>query len=150
MAFSSGCGPRVAGPSSRAAAGRDVSASPPDRVAPDRRFPRSSRLTSRRQYRAIYGDGVRVRRSSLTLFSRPNDLGRCRLGITATRKCGNAVRRNRIKRVLREIFRNHRARFETGIDLVVNARPGADFDDYARIEREFLGALEQVVRRLRP
>jgi ribonuclease P protein component len=139
----------VAEPSSRAADGRDASASPPDRSAPDRRFPRSSRLTSRREYRAIYGDGVRVRRSSLTLFSRPNDLGRCRLGITATRKCGNAVQRNRIKRVLREIFRNHRARFETGVDIVVNARPGADFDDYARIEGEFLDALDKVVRRFR-
>ena len=150
MAFSSGCGPRVAGPSSQAAAGKDASASPPDRIAPDRRFPRSSRLTSRRQYRAIYGDGVRVRRSSLTLFSRTNDLGRCRLGITATRKCGHAVQRNRIKRVLREVFRQHRSRFDTGVDIVVNARPGARFDDYARIEREFLDALEQVLRRLRP
>ena len=149
MAFSSGCGPRVAGPSSHAAAGRDASASPPDGVAPDRRFPRASRLTSRRQYRETYGNGIRVRRSSLTLFSRPNDLGRCRLGITATRKCGCAVRRNRIKRGLREVFRSHRARFDTGIDIVVNARPGADFDDYARIEREFLDALEQIARRIR-
>ena len=85
----------------------------------------------------------------MTLFGRPNDLGHLRLGITATRKCGCAVRRNRIKRVLREIFRNHRARVDAGIDVVVNARPGADFGDYARIEHEFLGALQEVARRVR-
>jgi ribonuclease P protein component len=85
----------------------------------------------------------------LTLFGLPNDVGYCRLGITATRKCGGAVIRNRIKRVLREIFRHQQRRHACGVDIVVNARPGADFDDVVAIEREFVDAFRQLLRRVR-
>src|SRR5690606_30651670 len=48
-----------------------------------------------------------------------------RLGITVSRKVGNAVVRNRIKRVVREAFRHSGALFDAGIDVVVIARPNA-------------------------
>jgi len=149
MDSSSGCGPKAADWSCPADVARDGSVSPSDRGASARGLPRVARLTARRQYLGVYERGVRVRRSSLTLFGTPNDVGICRLGITATKKCGGAVQRNRIKRVLRDIFRHHRARFDLGIDIVVNPRPGADFEDRRTIEREFVHALEQLVRRCR-
>jgi ribonuclease P protein component len=49
-----------------------------------------------------------------------------RLGIVVTRKLGNAVARNRIKRVCRECFRLWPTLLPAGIDLVVVARQGAD------------------------
>lgn len=150
MVSSSACGPRAAGPSSAAVAARAGSASPPDGDRRDRRFPSSARLTSRRQYQEVYRRGIRVRRPSLTLFGLPNDVGRCRLGITATRKCGGAVIRNRIKRVLRDIFRHQPERHDRSVDIVVNARPGADFGDHARIEREFVDAFRGLLRKVRP
>jgi ribonuclease P protein component len=50
---------------------------------------------------------------------------RSRLGITASRKVGNAVMRNRVKRSVREWFRRDRARLGAGFDIVVIARKGA-------------------------
>ena len=114
--------------------GRGGSASPSE---PDQRFPRSCRLTARRQFLAVYDMGQRVTSRSFLLFGLPNAVGHPRLGITVTRKIGNAVRRNRAKRLLREVFRRHRQRLNPAIDVVVNARPGIDARSYAELEAEF-------------
>jgi ribonuclease P protein component len=79
----------------------------------------------------------------------PGD-SRQRLGITASRKVGNAVQRNRAKRLLREAFRCIRTELPSGLDLVVIVRQGIGartLDDVvaewrgcrARIERRFAG-----------
>ena len=60
------------------------------------------------------------------LLAPPGDLapsGRARLGVTVSRKVGNAVTRNRVKRGIREWFRHHEGPLEG--DVVVIARPGA-------------------------
>jgi ribonuclease P protein component len=86
---------------------------------------------------------------NLALFGLPNDVGQCRLGITATRKVGGAVRRNRVKRVLREVYRRNRAALGEAVDVVVNAHPGIHERSYAEIEREFLDAFARLARRIR-
>ncbi|MFN9809143.1 MAG: ribonuclease P protein component, partial [Deltaproteobacteria bacterium] len=48
-----------------------------------------------------------------------------RIGITVTKKVGNAVARNRVKRLVREVFRQERARFPEGCDIVFIAKDGA-------------------------
>ena len=52
-----------------------------------------------------------------------NTLAYNRLGISVQRKAGNAVRRNRIKRLIREVFRLHRDRFPQSADIVLTVRP---------------------------
>ena len=126
-------------------AGRGGSASPSE---PDQRFPRSCRLTARRQFLAVYDMGQRVSSRSFLLFGLPNAVGHVRLGITVTRKIGTAVRRNRIKRLIREVFRRNRPRISSAIDLVVNARPGIEARGYAELEAEFVTKVEQLARRL--
>jgi ribonuclease P protein component len=112
-------------------AGRGGSASPSE---PDQRFPRSYRLTSR----------------SFLLFGLPNAVGHARLGITVTRKLGGAVRRNRTKRLLREVFRRNRHRLTSALDVVVNARRGIEERSYAELEAEFVSRFEQLARRFLP
>lgn len=69
-----------------------------------------------------------------------------RLGITVTRKVGNAVRRNRIKRVVREVFRRNRQAFPAA-DLVFVAKRDAGADlGYDQVLREVRGA-ERALRR---
>lgn len=84
--------------------------------------------------------------SSFTLFGLSNTAGTCRLGITVTRKVGGAVRRNRIKRRFREIFRRNRTALAPDLDLVVNAHRTIDPDNDVRLEAEFLRAFGRLAR----
>lgn len=114
----------------------------------DRRFPRSCRLTTRRQFLTVYAEGRRVASKSFTVFGLPNSAGTCRLGITVTRKVGGAVRRNRIKRRFRDVFRRNRLLLSPNIDLVVNAHASIDVSDAAAIEAEFLRVFGRLAKQL--
>ena len=115
----------------------------------DERFPRTYRLTARRQFLAVYDEGRRVSSTSFSLFGLPNRAGTCRLGITVTRKIGTAVRRNRIKRRFREVFRRHRVELAPDLDLVVNVHRSIDPTDAAAIEQEFLRSFDRLARGFR-
>jgi ribonuclease P protein component len=80
------------------------------------------------------------------MFGLQNDQGSPRLGITVTRKVGNAVRRNRIKRVFREIFRQNLQQLDVALDLVINARKEIDPDRFGALEDEFLAGFRRLVR----
>jgi ribonuclease P protein component len=98
---------------------------------------------------AVYEKGRRAGSTSFVMFALPNAAGHCRLGITVTRKVGSSVQRNRIKRVLRDVFRRHRAELAPGLDLVLNARRGASDVPTAVLEREFLDRFGEISRRFR-
>jgi ribonuclease P protein component len=83
---------------------------------------------------------------ALTLFGLANDVGSCRLGVTVTRKVGRAVTRNRIKRVLREIFRRNPDCRNESMDLVINANPSCTTRTREEIESEFDRALARLMR----
>jgi ribonuclease P protein component len=91
--------------------------------------------------------GQRVSSRSLLVFGLPNAVGHARLGITVTRKIGNAVRRNRTKRMIREVFRRNRHRIPAALDLVVNAKVGIHERTYGELEAEFISKVGQLTRR---
>jgi len=75
----------------------------------------------------------------MTVFVRANQLGRARLGIAATRKLGDAVVRNRAKRLVRVVFRRNKP--TGGLDIVVIPRREMIEADYAHVEADFLSIL---------
>jgi len=143
MDFACECEPRVVASSSPGAAGRVASASLSD---DGQRYPRTLRLTARRQFLTTYSDGYRLRSGSFTLFALPNELDRCRLGVTVTRKIGGAVVRNRIKRVLRDIFRRRHGGFQLKMDLVVNAHRSIVERESRELEHEVISVLRRLER----
>lgn len=69
-------------------------------------FPKDARLRNSAEFRVVYASGKRYDGRLFSAFVRPNETGRHRLGITASRKVSRrAVDRNRLKRLLRETFR---------------------------------------------
>jgi ribonuclease P protein component len=75
------------------------------------------RIRRRADYLRIQKRGFRTQGRFLTLISLPNGTGNARLGVSASRRLGGAVRRNRAKRLIREVFRRNRP--AAGVDLVV-------------------------------
>lgn len=104
-------------------------------------FSKGERLRSRREFLEIYEKGDEVHGACLVLYLTENSLGHHRLGVTVSRKIGGAVVRNRVKRLLREIFRCGKAAFLPHCDLVVNAKKKAAYASHKQLQEDFLGAL---------
>lgn len=112
-------------------------------------FNRSERIRRRVEYQRIYDQGTKVHGRSFTLFRLSNGLPQGRLGIAATRKLGNAVTRNRAKRVIREIFRRNKAATGVdvaGVDIVIVPRRELLGMSLVALEREFRSSLERGAR----
>lgn len=107
-------------------------------MTPRQAFTAGHRIRKRNEYQRVYEQGRKVSSKSFTLFTLQNGLGRPRLGITVTRRCGGAVQRNRVKRLLREWFRK-RQRELPSQDVVVNAREGMHRMTLEEISREMNG-----------
>ena len=131
------------------AARRGASVSHSERGRADRSLPRASRLCSRRLFLEIYERGHRVSGKHFVVFGVPGATLRSRVGITATKKFGHAVARNHVKRVVREIFRHHRAVDEPPVDVVVNIKTTARGQSYDRLEADLTARIAELRRRLR-
>jgi ribonuclease P protein component len=87
-------------------------------------FGKEERIRKKRDYTRIYEQGERIYSRRFTLVVCPSPTGVTRLGTTVSKKAGNAVQRNRIKRLLREFFRLNKARLPASQDIVIIAKKG--------------------------
>jgi len=99
-------------------------------------FRRAEKVTNKSNYRIIYEQGVRRSSRFFTIVTCGNSNGVKRLGITVTKKTGNAVFRNRTKRLIREFFRRNKDLFPEGHDVVVMAKKNTPPLTYQETERE--------------
>jgi ribonuclease P protein component len=113
-------------------------------VRPDQGFPASCRLRTSREYTQVWRQGRRCHTTHLLVIALSGSTTETRLGISVSRKVGNAVCRNRIKRWLREYFRLHRTRLAAGVDLSVVVKPGAAALGHAALDQELQGALRRL------
>jgi ribonuclease P protein component len=80
-------------------------------------FPKGERLLNRKDFVNLNRSGKRYRTERFTALYKENGLDRTRLGITVSKKVGNAVERNRIKRLVREFYRQNKESFLNGYDV---------------------------------
>jgi ribonuclease P protein component len=114
------------------------------------RFRASQHLRHRTEFQAVYDRGVKASGRFMTIFVLPRERRDLvsRLGIAATRKMGAAVERNRAKRRVREIFRQHPA--PPGLDIVVIPRRALIDAPFSSLEAEYVATIDRRVRQLRP
>ena len=86
-------------------------------------FGKSKRLVSNEQFRAVLARRVSARDGLLTLYMAPNDCGYSRLGVSISKSCGNSPIRNRLKRLLREVFRLSQEDIPQGFDYLLMVSP---------------------------
>lgn len=99
-------------------------------------FPKTERLLNRADFVNLNRSGKRCHSEHFLLIFKENGLGITRLGITASRKMGNAVKRNRVKRLTREFFRLKKPHLPQGYDIVIVAKKGASYCSLRKVEVE--------------
>jgi ribonuclease P protein component len=110
---------------------------------------RATRVRKRAEFDRIQRGGERVpTRTFVLVLSGRSDKKAARLGITASRKIGGAVIRNRAKRLVREAFRATSDLFPPGIDLVVIVRKPPFDMKTADVINEWRSAAKQLARRI--
>ena len=128
-------------------------------------FPKNKRLVNNRQFKAVLARGRRLSNGLLTLYMAENDCGYPRLGISIKKSCGNAVVRNRLKRLLREAFRQSQEQIPAGFDYVLmispqlcrvgfsppnslgGASPTLRLPTFEQVKDSFLALVQELTRR---
>jgi ribonuclease P protein component len=107
-------------------------------------FSKADRILKRDDFKRVYEGGRKVHTRYFTAFILPNSGDGPRLGITATRKIGNAVERNRGRRLLREAFRKNKWLVPRGVDIVINVKRPLVEAGLSDIEGDFINLLERL------
>ena len=111
-------------------------------------FPKHFHLLRPAEFNRVYDGGVKKHSRGFVLFRLENNLGHPRLGLSVGRKFGNAVRRNRIKRLIREAFRLNWELWQLGgSDIVVIPKRGAAVFQYGDVSRDISRAFSYLSRR---
>lgn len=98
---------------------------------PDLRFPKTLHLRKDAEFQRVYAARVYAADDVLVVNGCENGLAYPRLGLSVSRKVGNAVVRNAWKRRIREAFRLSRERLPVGVDFVIRPQTEAVLDFHA-------------------
>jgi ribonuclease P protein component len=104
-------------------------------------LPRGCRLVHKADFDAVYREGRKRTSREFAVFLRANGLPVSRFGWSIKKALGTAVRRNRIRRRLREIVRLHRREIAGGWDVVIHPRASAASADCAALASELMNLL---------
>jgi ribonuclease P protein component len=116
---------------------------------PSERFAKARRVRRRGEFQRVFDLSHRLKGRFFTVLVAPNEAGTTRLGIVASRKLGNAVQRNRAKRLIRQIFRlTQGLPSAPAVDVVVIPRRELFDATYSSLESDFRGTLRRCPARL--
>jgi ribonuclease P protein component len=111
-----------------------------------RTLPRARRIKQGRDFTRAKLEGKRAANGCLIAnwLVLPETTAASRVGVITSRKVGDAVKRSRARRLLREAFRVHQADLARPVDLVLVARSSIVGKTFAEVEKDLLGALNRA------
>ena len=119
-------------------------------AAASREFGKNRRLRRHAEFQKVFDSGQRIRGRFLTLLVASGQASLPRLGIVASRKLGDSVRRNRAKRLIRELFRQFDSPESlAGVDVVVIPRVELFGATYTSLEEDFRTVFVRGLARLK-
>ena len=101
-------------------------------------------LKQNHEFRRLYNKGKSAVSPYFAVYCRKNHRPMSRLGITTGVKLGNAVKRNRVRRRIRELYRTNEQNILSGYDIVVVARTRAIFARYSDLEQSFRKLMKKL------
>lgn len=108
---------------------------------------RRTRLSDSSDFERVYRQGAAYRGKLFSVHAFPNEFGAPRLGLSVSRRVGNAVTRNTVRRRLREVFYSTLPEIAGDLDLVVSARPAAAGATFEELSEEFVRSLRKLGER---
>jgi ribonuclease P protein component len=109
-------------------------------------FRPEDRITRSSRFKQIYAGGNPLFSRTMVVYHAAAAGERSRIGMTVSRKIGNAVVRNRAKRLIREVFRKNRSALVRPLDLVINAKKSIAGEDFRTLEAEFRIVIKRLNR----
>ena len=100
------------------------------------------RVKREKDFKEIFQYGISFANRKFVVYQLENQQNHFRVGLSVSKKLGNAVTRNQIKRRIPHILLNVRGHLADDVDFVVIARKGAESLDYAEMEKNLLHVLK--------
>ena len=100
------------------------------------------RVKREKDFKAIFKDGTSFANRKFVIYQLENQQNHFRVGLSVSKKLGNAVTRNQIKRRIRHILQSVKGSLVEHVDFVVIARKGVETLDYAEMEKNLLHVLK--------
>lgn len=107
---------------------------------------KSTSLTASPEFERVYRNGSVYRGRLFSVHAMPNTIGEPRLGLSVSKKVGTAVKRNMVRRRLKEMFRFSAKRLPDDLDFVISARPAAAEASFEELNEEFLRCVHRFCK----
>lgn len=108
-----------------------------------KRFPQKERIKEKKHFDTLFSDAQKIHSTFFIICYSDKQLIDRRFAFIASKKVGNSVYRNKAKRVLKELIRNHQHRINKKYDMIVIAKATCIDANYSSIEDSLLNALQE-------
>jgi len=104
------------------------------------------RIRKRKDFLFLYKKGYRYRGKYFNLIYLSNDFSFSRMAVIVSKKVGNAVKRNKIKRQMRTLFRRNKSLLKAPLDIIIIAKKEILESSWLTLKGDYFSALESIIQ----